>query len=171
MRALVIAPADGQPNASLEASSGSDNGRSGVPEGIRARLADLARVRHPHLQAPIMVAVDPPGGATLFFRQDDGNSGAVPRDRPAHVAHVAIGLRFLHAQSPPVVHGNVCGGMCFVSPAGKSRLGGFGLAAVGGIDARPTRFTAPELVAPVAGTSPSLLLFLGTRAVQALCES
>ncbi|KAJ7312264.1 kinase-like domain-containing protein [Mycena albidolilacea] len=65
---------------------------------------------------------------------------------------VASGLRFLHEQNPPIVHGDIKGSSIFISPAGTALLTDIGIAAIPqppdwgfhGIDG--ARWLAPELM-------------------------
>ena len=139
-------------------------------EAAREYLLNEARVLlalPPHPALPLVredffdrddyvVAMDWVDGTNLAtLLAERGRPGLAPSSVLAYLAQAAEALTHLHAQSPPVVHGDVKPGNLILTKGGRIKLVDFGLSsarnAVGRRAGTPG-FRAPELA---AGASPS----------------
>ncbi|KAK7059905.1 kinase domain-containing protein [Favolaschia claudopus] len=135
-----------------------------LPQQSRVRftkrlIRDLDRwqtLDHPNIAHPVGVALHISNLPALVVPSYRTVNQVLAADHSTDVCHlmhgVAAGLSFLHAQSPPIVHGDLKGSTVFVSPSGSALLSDIGIAGIPqppdwgfhGVD--DSRWLAPELM-------------------------
>jgi WD40 repeat protein/class 3 adenylate cyclase len=163
--------------------------REARDESLRAELLNEARVLlaiPPHAALPLVredffdgdtyvVAMDWVEGTDLArLLSERGRPGLAPSSVLAYLAQAAEALTHLHAQDPPVIHGDVKPANLILTKGGRVKLVDFGLSSA---PAAPRRragtpgFRAPELAADGAPSRASDVFSLAATAFALLTGS
>lgn len=168
LRPAMVAEASAGSGASLLAGIGSSSsGELSTSDrvGLLQELRVLSALRHPNVCAlygavsrpPMLVIELAPAGSLAQLLQRASLRSLPWRARVATIGGgVACGVEFLHAQSPPVIHGDLKSANVVLTSELVPKLCDFGLSRVlpalrvggAGIDANPRRVGTPRFMAP-----------------------
>jgi serine/threonine protein kinase len=168
LRPAMVAEASVGSGASLLAGIGSSSsGELSTSDraGLLQELRVLSALRHPNVCAlygavsrPPMLVIELAPAGSLAALLERASLRSLPwRARVATIgAGVACGVEFLHAQSPPVIHGDLKSANVVLTSELVPKLCDFGLSRVlpalrvggAGVDANPRRIGTPRFMAP-----------------------